>query len=218
MNFLIVGCGRLGAELGYSISQKGHRVTVIDNHIDAFRNLHQNFSGRTVIGEATDEEVMRRANIEETDGVAVVTSSDSLNIVVAHLVRTVFHISTVIVRNYDPKLRSLYETFDFQVVSSTGWGAQRIEGLLYHHEFRPVFSAGHGEVEILEFTIPPMWNGRLLGELVPDGCQPVALTRSGQAFLPGNDCVLQMEDVLLISANSSAMDTLHTRFKEGKLV
>jgi trk system potassium uptake protein len=218
MNYLVVGCGRLGAELAYSISQKGHRVTVIDNHIDAFRNLHPNFRGRTVIGEATDENVLQRSQIEEADGIAVVTSSDSLNIVVAHIARTVFNISSVIVRNYDPKLRSLYEIFDFQVVSSTGWGAQRIEGLLYHHELRPVLTAGHGEVEIFEFTIPPAWNGRLLGELVPEGCFAVALTRSGQAFLPQVDSELQLEDVLLISADLSAINTLQARLIEGKLV
>ncbi|MBE0410986.1 MAG: TrkA family potassium uptake protein, partial [Anaerolineales bacterium] len=132
MNYLVVGCGRLGAELAYSMSQKGHEITVIDNHVDSFRNLDPDFRGRTVIGEATDEDVLHRAKIETADGVAVVTNSDSLNIVIAHIARTVYQIPAIIVRNYDPKLRPLYDTFGFQVVSSTGWGSQRIEELLSH--------------------------------------------------------------------------------------
>jgi trk system potassium uptake protein len=216
MNFLVVGCGRLGAELAYCMSLKGHEITVIDNHVDAFQNLHQDFRGRTVIGEATDEYVLRRAKIEEADGVAVVTNSDSLNIVVAHIAHTVFQIPTVIARNYDPSRRSLYETFNLQVVSSTSWGAHRIEELLYHHELRPVVSAGHGEVEIFEFTIPSTWNGRLLGELIPVGCQPVALTRTGQAILANEKSELRQEDVLLIGATISGIEELRSRLGQEK--
>ncbi|MBE0408353.1 MAG: hypothetical protein IBX69_01320, partial [Anaerolineales bacterium] len=87
-----------------------------------------------------------------------------------------------------------------------------------HHELRHVFSAGHGEVDIIEFTIPSAWNDRLLSELIPDGCQPIALTRSGNAFLPSADSKLKQDDVLLISANQSAIDTLRIRLDEKRIV
>ncbi len=50
-------------------------------------------------------------------------------------------------RNFDPS-RELYELFNFQVISATGWAAQRLEEMIYHGEVRTVFSAGNGEGSI----------------------------------------------------------------------
>jgi hypothetical protein len=44
--------------------------------------------------------------------------------------RTVYNVANVVVRNYDPRWRPLHEAFGLQMVSSTAWGAQRIEELL----------------------------------------------------------------------------------------
>ena len=61
---------------------------------------------------------------------AAVTNSDSLNAVVAHIPRAFYHVPVVVVRNYDPNLRVVIEAFGLQTVSSTSWGAQRVEELL----------------------------------------------------------------------------------------
>jgi trk system potassium uptake protein len=114
-------------------------------------------------GDPLNQDLLRRAGIEGSGGIALVTSSDSLNAVIAHVARTVYGISNVVVRNYEPQWRSMYEAFNLQVVSSSSWGAQRLEELLYNVEMRSVFSAGNGEVEIYEFTIPLAWDGKSLG-------------------------------------------------------
>jgi trk system potassium uptake protein TrkA len=38
MNIIVVGCGRVGAELAQRLSEKGHKVTVIDQTTAAFNN------------------------------------------------------------------------------------------------------------------------------------------------------------------------------------
>ena len=48
------------------------------------------------------------------------------------------------------------------MVSSTAWGAQRVEELLESRRLRPVFSAGNGEVELYELDVPEPWAGRPL--------------------------------------------------------
>jgi trk system potassium uptake protein len=47
MNMIVIGCGRVGAELAYRLYKKGHRVTVIDKVDSAFANLPPDFRGRT---------------------------------------------------------------------------------------------------------------------------------------------------------------------------
>src|SRR5450759_2742546 len=88
MNIIVVGCGRVGAELAYGLYRREHHVTVIDEEPSAFENLPSDFRGRTVEGEVLAPDVLHRAGIETAQGLATVTSSDSLNAVVAHLART----------------------------------------------------------------------------------------------------------------------------------
>ena len=209
MKVIVVGCGRVGAELACRLFEKGHKVSVIDTHLGAFENLDSSFRGRTIEGEALDKDVLQRAGIEQADALAVVTSSDTLNTVVAHIARSIYHVPNVVVRNYDPKWRKLHEVFDLQVVSTNSWGAQRIEELLYHQELRTVFSAGNGEVEIYEFSAPAIWQGRKLRELInSDECTPVAITRAGKAVIPSRDETLQLGDVVLVGATFAGISKL----------
>lgn len=217
MNIIIVGCGRVGAELAYRLYQKGHRVTVIDQTAEAFSKLHPNFRGHTVEGETLNAEVLQRAGIENADALAAVTNSDALNAVVAHLAHSYFNIPNVVARNYDPQLRPMIEAFGVQIVGSSSWGAQRIEELLSQPDVRTVFSAGNGEVEIYELVIPPAWDGSLLSELFTGAdCLAVSITRSGRASLPNADTILKEGDILLVSATAAGFQKLHNHLKSAK--
>jgi trk system potassium uptake protein TrkA len=212
MNVVVVGCGRVGAELAYRLFQKGHQVAVIDQVASSFDNLPEDFRGRTIEGEVLSQDVLRRAGIEQAEGLAAVTNSDSLNAVVAHVARTVFHVPQVVVRNYHPRWRALHEAFGFQVVSSTSWGAQRTEELLCHPYARSVFSAGNGEVEVYELAVPEGWRGRKLEDLLPAGqCLAVALTRAGRAMLPSHEVRLEAGDVVHLSATLAGIEALRHR-------
>jgi trk system potassium uptake protein TrkA len=217
MNYIVIGCGRVGSELAYRMFQKGHQVTVIDQSAAAFHNLPPDFLGRTLEGEALNQSVLNRAGIEQADGVALVTNSDPTNVVVAHAIRTTYNTQNIIVRDYDPRWRPLFEAFNLQVVSSSSWGAQRIEELLYNTGMRTVFSAGNGEVEVYEFTIPKPWEGSSLGEVMGTSeCAPVGLTRSGRALLPDCDTALQENDIVLVSATFNGIQTLRNKLNSRK--
>jgi trk system potassium uptake protein TrkA len=212
MNVIVVGCGRVGAQLAYRLSQKGHQVTVVDQEAAALDNLPPDFRGRTVAGEVLAQGVLHRAGIEQVDGLAAVTNSDSLNAVVAHIARSKYQIHNVVVRNYDPRWQPLQEAFGLQVISSASWGAQRLEELLYGAEMRVVFKAGNGEVGIYEFIVPDTWHERTLQELLPEaGCMPAALTRAGRAVLPSPSTMLEDCDAVLVSATPEGIKALRQR-------
>jgi trk system potassium uptake protein TrkA len=213
MNLIVVGCGRVGAELAYRLFKAGHQVVVVDSNRAAFNRLHPEFRGRTLEGEGLAESVLERAGIKEAEGLAAVTNSDMLNAVVAHTARSIFGVRTVVVRNYDPNLRPVIEAFGLQMVSSTFWGAQRVEELLTNPAEKVVFSAGNGEVEVYELIIPDPWRGRTLGELLRGGteCVPVALTRAGKSMLPEEGFKLDPGDVLHVSATSDGIRMLNER-------
>jgi trk system potassium uptake protein TrkA len=211
VKYIVVGCGRAGAELAKRLSERGHEVTIIDHQPKAFDNLGTEFQGRTVEGEVLNQHVLRRAGIETADGLAAVTNSDSVNAVVAHAAKDIFKVPHVVARNYDPRRRQLFEAFGLQIVSSTGWGAQRLEELLYHDEMRSVFSAGNGEVEIYELAIPAPWWGKPLRDLLGEGVRAVAHTRAGRAQLPDPETPLEEGDIVHISATLDGVEMVRAR-------
>jgi trk system potassium uptake protein len=217
MKFIVVGCGRVGAQLATRLFQQGHQVTVVDVVASAFDNLDPSFRGRTLEGDVLGQDMLRRAGIEGTDGLAAVTNSDTLNVVIAHIARTIFHVPNVVTRNYEPRFIPLHEVFGIQTVAASTWGAQRIEELLCDVSLRTVFSAGNGEVEVYEIIVPAAWHGRRLGEVVNHGgCLPIALTRAGKAVLPTADILIEDSDVLHISATFAGIEALRQRLAASK--
>jgi trk system potassium uptake protein TrkA len=120
MNFIIIGSGRVGAELAYHLYTGGHQVVVVDTNKAAFNRLHPDFRGRTTEGDVLASDTLERAGVEKADGVAVATNSDTLNAVIGHTVRAHYpNVKQVVVRNYDPHMRGMLEAFGLQIVSST---------------------------------------------------------------------------------------------------
>ena len=209
MNIIVVGCGRVGAELAYRLYKSGHHVTVIDRSQDAFRNLPSDFRGRALEGDVLSQAMLHRAGIDSADALASVTNSDSLNGVIGRIASHVYHITHVAVRNYDPRWRTLLETFGHQVVGSSSWGAQRMEELLEGGAVHPLVSAGNGEVEICDLIVPPPWSGKTVQELAAVGPSIVAaVTRAGRGMLPKPDMVLETGDLVHISTTPDGMNAL----------
>lgn len=201
MKTIVVGCGRIGSQLAYNLFKRGHEVAVVDELDTSFDNLPADFQGRLHEGDAMNQDVLARAGIAHCDALAAVTDSDALNIVVSHIAKVEYNVPNIIARNYDPHFRQLFETFGIQVVSSTSWGAQRIEELLTDTNIRTVFSAGNGEVEVYELPIDKSLDKFRLSDLmVCNTCKPLALTRAGKASIPDNDTIVNVGDLLTVAA------------------
>jgi trk system potassium uptake protein TrkA len=209
MNVIVVGCGRVGSELAHRLYINGHRVCVIDRSQEAFKDLPPDFRGRTMEGDVLAEAVLHRADIANADALAAVTNSDSLNGVIGHIAHVIYHVPRVAVRNYDPRWRQLIDAFGLQVVSSSSWGAQRMEELLEGGSVHPLISAGNGEVEICDLMVPAGWDGRTVQDLAECGsCIVAAVTRAGRGMLPTPDMLLQAGDMVHVSATVKGMAAL----------
>jgi trk system potassium uptake protein len=206
MKVIIIGCGRVGVVLAQRLILRQADVAIIDNVRAAFNNLPTDFDGLTIEGDALNQDVLIRAGIEKADALVAVTNCDPLNAVVAQIARTIYSVPHVVVRNYDPRWRELHEMFGSQVISSTSWGAQRIEELIENENVRTVYSAGNGEVEIYEFEVTEKLDHHKLGELMAcEECLPVSLTRAGKAILPNKDTLLLKDDLIQFSATISGV-------------
>jgi trk system potassium uptake protein TrkA len=115
-------------------------------------------------------------------------------------------------------MRGMLEAFDLQIVSSTAWGAERLQELLIDASFRAVFSAGNGEVELYEMPIPESWSGRTVSALLADCTNTIvvaALTHAGRAELTSPQSVLKGGDILTVSATLEGVTALQARLQAG---
>ena len=215
MNIIIVGCGRVGVELALSLQQT-HNVSIVDRNPRAFDRLGLQFSGRTIQGHGMDRTALERAGIETAQALAAVTSSDNINAIVGRIARDIYHVHRVVARLYNPRRAPIYEKLNLHTISSSSWGAHRIEQLLVHPGMQSVSSAGNGEVQIFELTIPLEWSGRRISELVPlEHAIPVTLARHGKGLLPRADSLLEALDILQVSSTPEGVRILRERIHEN---
>jgi len=206
MRIIVIGCGRVGSELAYRLSLRKHDVAIVAHPESICINMPADFHGRVYEGDAMDMDVLRRAGIKSCEALVAATSSDSLNLVVAQMAREYFEVPHVIARNYDPVYLELYDLFNFQNISATSWAAQRLEEMVYHGEVRTVFSAGNGEVEVYEVKITEGCEGKKIADILRLGSVAVSVTRSGHAFLPTSEWLLEAGDIVHVSATMEGIE------------
>ena len=124
MNVVIMGCGRVGAQLAALLEEDGHKVTILDRDTYSFRRLPSAFKGTPLVGDGTDEESLKKAGIEEADAFVAVTQGDNRNVMAAQIAKDVFNVPKVVCRIYDPLREELYHTLGLDTISPTKIGAQ----------------------------------------------------------------------------------------------
>jgi len=127
MKVVIMGCGRVGAQLAGLLDNDGHDVTILDVDAYSFRRLSPTFGGTALIGNGIDEAALKRAGIEEADVFVALTQGDNRNVMAAQIAKHIFHVSRVICRIYDPLRQELYDTLGIEAFSPTTIFAQLVK-------------------------------------------------------------------------------------------
>jgi len=213
MKVIIVGCGRLGSELAFLLFKHGNDVAIIDKDPEAFNFLNAEFRGHLVEGDVLSHDVIKRSGIENADAFAAVTSTDSVNLVAARVATEIYHIKTVVARNFEPNFSELYSIFNLEVISGTSWSASRLEEMILNEQFKLFYSFGSGEVDYFQVILPTHWDGRRVSDLNQKQKESVlsSVTRKGRSFIPDQDEVLQAGDHLHFSATHEGIEALRLK-------
>jgi trk system potassium uptake protein TrkA len=119
VNIVILGCGRVGATLATQLDEAGHTVSVIDSRSDAFQRLSSKFRGDKIIGNGVDEDILRRAGIENADAFAAVTNGDNRNIMASQIAKEIFNVKKVVCRIYDPLRERTFKDLGLETICPT---------------------------------------------------------------------------------------------------
>ena len=130
MNVVIMGCGRVGAQLAALLDEDGHKVTILDIEPYSFRRLLSSFKGKPLVGDGTDGDTLKKAGIEGADAFVAVTQGDNRNVMAAQIAKHLFHVPQVVCRIYDPLREELYHTLGLETISPTTVGAQLLRDVI----------------------------------------------------------------------------------------
>lgn len=219
MHVVVVGCGRVGSELAFSLIRSGHTVAIIDKNADAFRKrLPEDFAGQTVLGFGFDRDHLVEAGIERAGAVAAVTSGDNSNILTARIARENFAIDRVVARIYDPRRALIYQRLGIPTVATVLWTTDQVMRRLLPPDEQPhEWVDPSGKVCLLDYPIPANWAGKKLASLSEPGVfWLVAITRLGAAQVSTPSAIGQDGDILHFAADVSALDTLRDRLEHGE--
>ena len=116
---VVLGCGRVGSTLAKQMSGEGHDVTVVDLTSDSFRRLGTKFRGQRIVGSGLDQDLLKRAGLDQAGIFIAVTQGDNTNIMAAQIAREVFDVRRVVARIYDPIRAQAYRELGITTLCTT---------------------------------------------------------------------------------------------------
>ncbi|SSC13368.1 K+ transport systems, NAD-binding component [Mesotoga infera] len=128
---VIFGCGRLGSRMANWLSTMGCSVVVVDRSEESFQALSFEFTGFTVLGDATELDTLKEAKVDKADVVLVLTPDDNTNLMVAMSAKEYFKVARVVARVYDPNNIEMFSDFGIEVICPTLLAVENIKNVLY---------------------------------------------------------------------------------------
>jgi trk system potassium uptake protein TrkA len=209
MHFVIMGCGRVGAELTVQLSKAGHTVSIVDKRREAFDRLPPGFQARQIVGLGFDRETLEEAGIKEAAAFIAVSNGDNSNIVSARIAREYYHVPKVVARIYDPRRAEIYERLNIPTVATVRWAARQVMFLLFHGKEELKESLAGGTLFLLRIEVPAHLVGKPVSSIGAEGqVSVVAVDRGGSGFIPKADSTFKEGDVIDVVVAKDAMDML----------
>ena len=87
MNIVIMGCGKIGADILANMVMEGHDVTVIDQDATVLNDITNVYDVMTMCGNGTDYDTLMEAGVAEAELYMAMTLNDELNFMSCFLAR-----------------------------------------------------------------------------------------------------------------------------------
>jgi trk system potassium uptake protein TrkA len=209
MRFVIVGAGRVGLRTARALEDSGHDVVLIER--DPTKVERARAEGYEAIkGDATEEEVLVSADLENADALGALSGDLSVNFVACmvakhHGCRTVLRID----EDYREEIYRKYASDVDEVIYPERLGAIVAKNALLGGNIRAVADIAQN-LQLVELTVTaesPM-RGYTLSELeLPADTELLAFGKSGDPLsIPDPDQSLDVGDTLAILADFDKLD------------
>lgn len=129
MEILIVGCGRVGANLAEILIESGEAISIVDDNPDNLLNV-DHLDCTKVEGMPLEISVLEKAGINNVDAVLCISNSENMNVMVGQMASKLFNVERVAVRIFNPENEAVYQALGLQTICSTSMTTESILGFL----------------------------------------------------------------------------------------
>jgi trk system potassium uptake protein TrkA len=216
MHSVIVGCGRVGAELARELESKGSTVSIIDRVEASFaERLHPGFHGKKILGIGFDRDVLEEAGVKDADIFVSVTRGDNTNIVSSRIAKEYYNVKNVAALIYDPRRAQIYERLGISTVAMVSWATDQVLARVLPASESVEWTVGSGEVVVVGVQAPEHLVGNKVASLQePERVRVAAVTRFGQTIIPTDETLIQEGDFIHLAVLRSALTDLEDRMVE----
>ena len=134
MNIIIVGAGNIGSSLAQTISDLGHKVTVIEKNFEAASSLPRGRVNSGVLNvihsDGSTASAMIEADIANAEVFIAATGKDSLNGLTAQKAKTIFGIKQVMTVVKDPDAKNLYDSLGITTINQAALASNQLAEFL----------------------------------------------------------------------------------------
>ena len=126
MNILVVGCSPIGSLLSRELSEE-HNVTLIDNESTGFKELSEEFNGKTVSGDILSPEFLRSLESDKLDLAVVATMDEKTDVMCGQILAKILNVSRVMICVMDWQKMDLYKNFNLEILSLSQMAVNKIK-------------------------------------------------------------------------------------------
>jgi len=217
MYVIIVGCGRVGAELAKLLSGEGHDVVVIDKSRESFNRLGDSFNGLTMVGNGFDLALLRQVGIEKADAFCAVANGDNTNLISAQVAKKIFRVPKVFARIYDPQRAHIYAALGLDIISGTMLFSAMLRDKIIESRFSSYLIESK-DLGVIEIEAKDSLIGKTIQDInIPGDFIVVALRRMQGVIIPEPKTVLKDKDILMGVVKVSSLKEVREKFQlKGK--
>ena len=206
-HYIVIGHGRLGAEVALDLLHEGQSVVVIDPDPSAAEGLDERIL--VIVGDGSSDDVLRQAHVERARGLAVATPSSAVNVYVTLSARQLApHVPILTRADDDDAVPKALRAGATQVINPYGISGNRMARSLLHPTSTSFLDQAvarhHGNLSLEDVLIGdnPKHHGRLR-DLHLRGAYNVlvvAIRRPGHELetAPEADVVIGQGDVVVV--------------------
>ena len=216
---LIIGGGNIGLHLAKMLEEnfEGARIKIIEKDKARAEEIATELTSSIVInGDALDEEILKEANLEESETVLALTNDDENNIMACVLAektgQTKRTIAIVNKSNYS-LLQSSLNIDD--LVDPRLTTVSRIMEHVHKGTIGSVYSLLDGEYEFIEAKVleqSELLNKKIKDSNLPENVRVGAVVRGKQVLIPRSDFIFEKDDLVILLANREQLKEIENIF------
>jgi trk system potassium uptake protein len=212
MYVIIVGCGRVGSELGKLLSNEGHNVVIIDRDPASFDRLGQAFNGLTMVGNGFDLELLKQVGIEKADAFCAVTNGDNTNLISAQVAKKIFKVPKVLARVYDPQRAHIYTSLGLDILSGTILFAAMLRDKIIESRFSS-YLIETKDLGLIEIEVKLGLSGKTAQEInIAGEFMVAAIRRLDGVIIPEEKTVFKEKDILMAVVKVASLEKIKKKF------